>query len=234
LKKWLTIGIVGSALAATLTFVAASSVKREPVAEAEALPVHQILTTVRSMGLNPTGEPVRRGPDYVLHAHDRRGVEMRVIVDAHFGDVLSITPARALNAAYTPNYERGPLIIHIPQTDKREEKAKERPIVKERNEPAVTNKDDVEEEAAAPPSSRVVPPLRTTPRWPLRSDAPLPPSGPRRAVLSAPPPPAGDLSPIQPEQHLDSKIDGGDKFVVPRDSAIASGAPPPATLPRSE
>jgi hypothetical protein len=111
----LTIGVVGAALAATLTLVTAGSFKREQVTAANVLPAYEIVTAVRAMGLNPISDAVRRGPYYVLHAYDPRGVEVRVVADAQFGDILSIAPARALNTAYAPRYERGPRIIHVPQ-----------------------------------------------------------------------------------------------------------------------
>ncbi|MSO68400.1 MAG: hypothetical protein EXQ82_11560 [Pseudolabrys sp.] len=132
MKKGLTIGLAGAALAATLTFVAAGSVKREPVTEADALPAYEIVATVRSIGLRPVGQPVRRGPYYVLHANDRHGTEMRVIADAHFGDVLSVAPARAHNAALAPNVPRGPRIIHVPQAGERDER------INNRASPAIT------------------------------------------------------------------------------------------------
>ena len=108
-------GVVGAALAATLTFVTAGSFKREPVSAASVLLAYDIVTAMRAMGLNPIGEPVRRGSYYVMHAYDPRGVEVRVVADAQFGDILSVVPARALNTAYAPRYERGPRIIHVPQ-----------------------------------------------------------------------------------------------------------------------
>ena len=82
MKKALTIVAAVAALAATLSFVAAGAFKREPVTEADALPAYEILTTVRAMGINPISEPVRRGPYYVLHAYDARGIEVRVVTDA--------------------------------------------------------------------------------------------------------------------------------------------------------
>ena len=133
MKKSLTVGLVLAALAATLTFVAASSIKREPVTEADALPAYEILITLRQMGLNPINEPVRRGPYYVLHANDPRGVEVRVVADAQFGDILSVAPAQALNAAYAPRYDRAPRIIHVPQPGARDDRAS----VNQRGEPAL-------------------------------------------------------------------------------------------------
>jgi len=95
------------AVVATLTMAAAHDV----------LPASEILATVRSMGLGPTGVLRRRGPFYVLHAYDPRGVEVRVVADAQFGDILSVTPARGLVDFYVPAYIRGPRIIHVPLRD---------------------------------------------------------------------------------------------------------------------
>jgi hypothetical protein len=177
MKRALTIAVAGAALAATLSLVAAGNSKREPVPETDALPAYEIIATVRALGLAPIGELVRRWPYYVLHAYDPRGIEVRVVVDAQFGDILSVAPARPLATAYAPRYERGARIIHVPQ-------------VGGRDEPAATNDDAAEE--VTPPAPR-----RTTPRQKPRSDAPPSPPGPRRSVVSAPPPPAEGPSPLQ-------------------------------------
>jgi hypothetical protein len=66
---------------------------------------------------------VRRWPYYVLHAYDPRGIEVRVVVDAQFGDILSVAPARPFATAYAPRYERGARIIHVPQTGGRDDPA---------------------------------------------------------------------------------------------------------------
>jgi hypothetical protein len=75
------------------------------------LPPADILASVRYLGLDPTGEPVRRGAYYVLHAFDATGVELRVVADAQFGDILFMAPA--LNATLTPPYTRAARIIQI-------------------------------------------------------------------------------------------------------------------------
>lgn len=142
MKKLLTIGLAGVALMATLTMAPAHDI----------LPASEILATVRSMGLGPTGVLRRRGPFYVLHAYDARGLEVRVVADAQFGDILSVTPARELVDFYVPAYIRGPRIIHIPQR-------------------GATDDD----EDAAPPRGHV------TPRPQHRSDAPRPRSS-RKAL----------------------------------------------------
>src|SRR4249919_4393015 len=75
------------------------------------LPPTDILESVRYLGRDPTGEPVRRGAYYVLHAYDRAGIELRVVADAQFGDVLFMAPA--LNTSLTPPYVRAARIIQV-------------------------------------------------------------------------------------------------------------------------
>jgi hypothetical protein len=248
-KKRLTIGIVGAALvgtfAATLTFVAAGSYRREPVTEADALPAYEIIATVLSLGLNPIDDPLRRGPYYVLHATDRRGTELRVVADSQSGDILSVAPT--LNRA-SLRYQRAPHIIHVPQTGNRDERTNDRAnnqaSVGNRDDPGLTNDD--EDDGAAPLAQRRAAPTprRVTPRWPLhsdapppvqrRSDAPLPsPSGSRRAVLSAPPLPAEGPTPIRPTPRFNSQADPADKFGQPRDARSSVPPPPPGYTPPS-
>lgn len=221
LKKALMVLVAVAALAGTLTFVAAGSFKREPVTEAEALPAYEILTTVRAMGINPISEPVRRGPYYVLQATDARGIQVRVIADAQFGDILSIAPARVLNNAYAPRFEGGARIIHVPQPGDRNDRAS----VNDRDEPAVSNDDDAD--VAPPPRRRVAPPPQQ------HSDAPPPPpSSPRRTVLSAPPPPAEGPTPVRPTPRFNSKAEQAEKFGPPADVTVTPSAPP-AALPQA-
>ena len=52
-----------------------------------ALPPHEILTILRSTGLDPLGQPVRRGPNYVLRAVDDSDREVSVVVSARSGDI---------------------------------------------------------------------------------------------------------------------------------------------------
>lgn len=49
----------------------------------------------------------------MLHALDTRGVELHVVADAYFGDILSVWPVRPDSTA--PDYVRVPRIIHVPQ-----------------------------------------------------------------------------------------------------------------------
>ena len=64
----------------------------EPGFEPGGLPPHEILTILRSTGFDPLGQPVRRGPNYVLRAIDDNDREVRVVVNARSGDILSVTP----------------------------------------------------------------------------------------------------------------------------------------------
>ena len=79
------------------------------------LPPHEILSILRSTGLDPLGQPVRRGPNYVLRAIDDNDREVRVVVSARSGDVLSVTPVQTASRMPPPRggvtmgpYERMP------------------------------------------------------------------------------------------------------------------------------
>jgi hypothetical protein len=81
------------------TFAVAAPVAAEPqrLAQnfvADALPPYEIVTIIRSAGLDPLGPPLRRGSSYALHAIGGDDREVRVLVDARSGEILSITPMR--------------------------------------------------------------------------------------------------------------------------------------------
>jgi hypothetical protein len=69
-----------------------------------ALPPAEIIASVRSAGFDPLNRPVRRGPVYLVFAHDRYLMDVQVKVDARSGRVLSAT--RLAGVAYGgPGYE---------------------------------------------------------------------------------------------------------------------------------
>lgn len=78
------------------------------------LPPHEILTMLRSTGLDPLGQPVRRGPNYVLRAIDDNDREVRVVVSARSGGIVSVTPIATASRMPPPRgggtepYERMP------------------------------------------------------------------------------------------------------------------------------
>ena len=59
MKKRLTIGIIVTALAATVSLTAAEP--KRHLSEAAALPASDVLTNVRLIGLYPTSRPYKRG-----------------------------------------------------------------------------------------------------------------------------------------------------------------------------
>jgi hypothetical protein len=168
--------------------------------------------------------------------------------------------ANAPMAPYMLDYQRGPRIIHVPQPgegaqERNSDRAVKRPAarasVERRPEPAVTeddnDDDDVDDVAPAPPPPRSrapapkpraaaappQPPAAITPRWKLRSETPPPPppTGPRRAVLSAPPPNTLGPTPIRPTPNFDTKAaDRNEKFAAPREPA----ASPPVAVTESQ
>ncbi len=227
MKKALTIGLVAAALAATLTFVAAGSFKHEPVTEADAMPAYEVLTAVRAMRLNPTAEPVRQGPYYVLNAIDPRGVSVRVVADAQYGDILSVAPLPQQTATAVPSYQRGPRIIQVPQAGERNDRAS----INNRGDPGLSHDDDDEDEVAPPPRRHIAPPpLRTTPRWSPR-DEPAPP--PKRRSEPAPKPRS---EPARPVRHIDMsrperRVDTPPPQPPGPRRAVLSAPPPPAEGP---
>jgi hypothetical protein len=91
---------------ASLVALGSSSALAEPLRPifGGVLPPTEISGIVRSMGLVPTGRPVREGLTYAVLAADPRGRQLRVIIDARFGDVLSVRRVIAAGppGAYPP------------------------------------------------------------------------------------------------------------------------------------
>ena len=194
MKKRLTIAIAATALAATVTSLTAAGLyHRERVTAADALPAYEILNSVRALGLRPTTQALRRGPYYVLHATDARGVQVRVVADAQLGDIVSVTPVLA------PRYDAGPRIIHVPQPGERDDRA----ATDDGGEAAMSDDDDDADRAPPPRRREIRRPYQTMEAPPARASAePAPraraepkPLGPPRTLLSAPPPPAGAPQP---------------------------------------
>ena len=199
--------MIATALAATASFVAAGPRGDVPVAVAQVLPHEEIVATVESLGLVPTTRVLRRGPYYVLHALDHRGVELRIVADAALGDILSLTPV------YIPRYDGGPRIIHVPQPAERARRDYE-------SDAAITPGEEFEERAVPLPDATIGPPLpertispplpdRAVGTPPAERDVVAPaeravappergvaPARQPRSVRSVPPPPA--LTPIYP------------------------------------
>ncbi len=158
-NKRLTIGIAATALAATVSLVAAGPFRHERAHPAhELVSPEQIVSSVRALGFSPSTQPIRRGSYYVLHAFDARGILVRIVADAALGDVVSVTQVVA------PRYDFGPRIIHVPQPG---DTVQEPPVLYERG-----------EAYDQPPSGdRITPPRRVenAPSQPVDSAPPLSP-----------------------------------------------------------
>ena len=187
-----------------------------PPATSDTLPAFEILSNVRSLGLDPTSAPALRGPYYVLHALDARGIEMQVVADAQLGDIVSVVPTRLPTGAYVPDYERAPRIIHVPQ-------------------PATADDDEKNGEDVAPPQ-----PHRAGPHRRHRGEAPAQ----KRTLLSAPPLPEEGPTPIRPipdagakiDTKIDTKTEAAEKFAPPAGDQPPPPPPgytPPAASPSS-
>ena len=101
-----------------LGFALTPAAAAERVARAaNVLPSYEILTIVRSTGLNPLGQPTRRGARYLLRALDEGGLEVRVVVDGRVGEILSVTPItiarRGVDAPPLSIYDAGPPLDEV-------------------------------------------------------------------------------------------------------------------------
>lgn len=152
---------VGLAMATLMTLPAAAEPLRYARVWGERLlPPYEAVTIVRSTGLAPIGRPRRHGATYVVHAVDRVGREMRVLVDARYGEVLAVEPA------FRPRRPvGGPRIVSV---------------LPEPDDPSVLYGDaDVFDDAVAPRPPRVI-----------RADPSFAPEPPRQPPLPRARPPA--------------------------------------------
>ena len=93
--------VVAAALALLLAPAVAGAQGFAPV-----LPPYEIATIVRSAGFNPLERPFRRGPVYVVPATGRGGAEVRVVVDARYGEIVAVRPL-AFAGRMAPGYGYG-------------------------------------------------------------------------------------------------------------------------------
>jgi hypothetical protein len=56
------------------------------------MPPREIMRMLRQTGFEPMSRPMRRGPNYVVFAIDNRDREVRLLVAAHTGAIVSVTP----------------------------------------------------------------------------------------------------------------------------------------------
>ena len=208
MKKALTIGLVGAALAVTLSFVATSLKSESPVVseakadEPEPDPATIVLAQNTASVLN-----YERGPRIIIvpQAVDRSRASIERDVDEGDDDIAPrriVAPPVRATPRWAPRtetriekpYGEPPRRVETPiksRIETRSESRQEKRVVRhiDMSKPKAKIETKAETEVAIPQ-----PPI------------PQPPS-PRRSVLSAPPPPAEGPSPIKPTPKFDSKPD---------------------------
>jgi hypothetical protein len=95
-KTIIYLGLAGLCMAASVPANAQDSLRP---AQGQ-LPPYEILTIVRSIGLEPLSQPLRRGSTYILRAIGGYGEEVRVVVEARGGEILSVQPVMPVAAPY--------------------------------------------------------------------------------------------------------------------------------------
>jgi hypothetical protein len=162
------------------------------VYERGALPPVEILGIVRDGGFDPLGQPLRRGPNYVLHAVDEDDHEVRMVINARTGQILSVTPS-ATAMRLPPAGSIGPYERMAPRYV---------PPGAYRGAPPVVYEDDVPVVYGRPPVTGTLPPGAGTrgpippaeieddsapDGRPLHSTELPPPAGPQDGLLPPPP-----------------------------------------------
>ena len=99
--------VKAGALACIAVGLASRLVLADPVRLAQATPAgamraSEIVLIVRSAGLVPTSEPALTGSTYAVRAVDRYGTPIRVIVDAHYGYILSVHRMATTEPSHPP------------------------------------------------------------------------------------------------------------------------------------
>ena len=195
---------IAYAVLAALTLAAPAAA--EPIRPARSaapgvLPPYEIVTIIRSTGLDPLGRPMRRGAIYALHAIGRDGDEVRVLVNARSGKIVSVTPlataSRLPPEAALERYEPMPSATYIPP-GRPELYEAEPPVVYEGERLVVYEGDPPVIYGPRPPVEvPVAAPLRRPATPPNRADVPAV-SAPR--VITAIEPDRAGLLPPPPER----------------------------------
>ena len=235
MKKALTIGLVAAALAATLTFVAASS---KTGVESAAFPDEQ--TPAQTAPQTAPYAVMAQNTVSVLN-YDR-GPRIIIVPQASDRDERMSSRASVNARRYedddddlAPRRDIAPPVRTTPRWAPRAEPEPiERPYVsppprrveapaKDRSEPRPERRTVRHIDMSKPKAERPVPEALPIPQ----------PPSPRRAVLSAPPPPAEGPTPVKPTPRFDSKF--GSKAEAPANPVeppadLTNDSPPPADI----
>jgi len=66
------------------------------------MPPQEIVRILRAHGFIPQATPVRNGEAYQVRAIDRRGLQVRLAIDARYGDILMVLPIAMAPGVYGP------------------------------------------------------------------------------------------------------------------------------------
>jgi hypothetical protein len=190
-----------------------------PGFEPGGLPPYEIMTILRSTGLKPLGPPARRGPTYVLRAIDRGDREVRVVVNARSGNILSVTPVEMASRMPPPrggvtmgDYQRMPP-GYVPSDSYRSDAYRPIPPDGYRAGAPVVDEDD-EPNAYGNPNAT---------RPPGSMSGPMPGALPSRSSSAAPSPSRGGAMP----QDEDDALPPSEPHVITADPDRSGMLPPP-------
>jgi hypothetical protein len=239
-------------LFATLAVMAlASPVLAEPIRLAQAgaselLPPHEIITIIQSTGFDPIGQPIRRGPNYVLRAIDEYDREVNLVVSARSGEVLSVKPIATASRMPPPRdgatigpYGQTPP-GYIPPPGSRGVYSAGPPIIDEDDEPPVyAPRPPAPVPGALPRSGYAARPPAAGAMPPDEADGPPPTSEPR--VITSTEPDRnrvqGGALPPPPERFPQRAVappPGKPKPPVKRAAAVPQQAPLPRPKPQAK
>ena len=100
--------VCANLLALGIDMSGAVDAQSAPPSHDAGVPPHEVLASVRSMGLEPLTRPARNGAAYSLRALDPSGQEVRVVVDARRGRVLHVSPLGPRYGVMPAPYGRPP------------------------------------------------------------------------------------------------------------------------------
>lgn len=202
----------------------------------DVLPPHEVVTIVRSTGLNPVERPVRRGNTYVFRAVTPAGQEMRVTVDARYGDVMSVAPVASARPGPLPPPGMTMNPYGRASRDRDDDDAYSMrlspPGLYGSRQPALPEVDDDDDVVYAPP--RPQPPGMIRPPAPVTA-TPLPPGGqpayvtPQRAPAAGPSYIAPPAAPV-PQQSV--AVGEPQQIMQPQAGEGGLLPPPPERFPQ--
>jgi hypothetical protein len=87
---------IRTVLFAAVVFGLASTSAFPQVAPYGLMPPYRVMAIVRQTGLVPVAAPMLAGATYVVRAVDRSGTPVRIVVDARYGEILTVRRVAAM------------------------------------------------------------------------------------------------------------------------------------------